>query len=87
MQETCEDDDIRNKLVFSDKATFHLIAKINWHNVQIWGMEYPHEIVEQEHDSVKINVFCAISHNKIYGPLIFGTNNAMDISYLDMFQL
>lgn len=32
----------------------------------------------------KDNFFCAISHNKMYGPFIFGTVNVIGISYLDI---
>ncbi|GBN90537.1 hypothetical protein AVEN_54331-1 [Araneus ventricosus] len=55
-------------LIFSDEAAFHLSGKVNRHNVRVWGTELPHVIVEQERDSPKVNVFCAISKIKLYGP-------------------
>lgn len=42
-----KDDDYVNKIVFSDKATFHLNGKGSHQNVRIWGKQNPHEIVEQ----------------------------------------
>ena len=41
------EDDYLNKIVFSDKATFHLNGKVSRQNVRIWGTQNPHEIVEQ----------------------------------------
>jgi hypothetical protein len=58
------------KLVFSDEAPSHISGK-NRHNVRIWDTENPHAILEHERDSSKRNVFCAISHRKIYGPFFF----------------
>jgi hypothetical protein len=49
------EDDKLNKIVFSDKTTFHLSGKVNRHNVRIWGTKNPHEIVEHMRDSPKLN--------------------------------
>jgi len=53
------------------EATFHVSGKVNKQNVRIWGTEKPHRIVENERDSPKTNVFCAISTSKVYGPYFF----------------
>ena len=37
-------------------------------------------------DSTKLNVFCAISSVKAYGPFFFAEPNVTDISYLDMLE-
>ena len=87
IQEACEDDDFQNKPVFSDEAAFHLSGEVNRHNVRIWGTKSLLEIVQQEQDSAKINVFCTVSRNKVYGPFIFDTDYVAGISYLDMLQL
>jgi hypothetical protein len=71
MQEAMEDDDFAPRLVFSDEAIFHLSGKANHHNLRIWGMENPHATIEHEHDSPKVNVFCAISRTMVYGPFFF----------------
>jgi hypothetical protein len=79
-------DDFLRHLVFSDKATFHLSGKVNRHNVHIWGMEDPYATVQQERDSPKVNVFCAILPQKVYGPFFFLEKTVTGISYLDMLQ-
>ncbi|VVC38982.1 Hypothetical protein CINCED_3A007303 [Cinara cedri] len=55
-----------SRIVFSDDATFHVSGKVNRHTVRIWALEQPHATVEhQRGDSPKINVFCAISREKL----------------------
>jgi len=44
------------RLIFSDEASFHLSGKVSRHNVRIWGLENPHEIVQHGRNSPKINV-------------------------------
>ena len=40
-----EDGNCLSCLIFGDKATFHINGKVDCHNVQIWGFENPHEIL------------------------------------------
>ena len=82
--EDMEDDTILLRLIFSDEATFHLSGKVSRHNVHIWGLENPHEIVQHEHHSPKINVFSAVSVRKVYGPFFFEGNSVTGNSYLEM---
>lgn len=84
MQNLLEEDGFAERLVFSDEATFHLSGKVNRHNVRIWGTEHPHTIVEYERDSPKVNVFCAISRHKVYGPFFFAERTVTGHTYLDM---
>jgi len=69
--EDMEDDTFLPRLIFSDEATFHLSGKVSHHNVRIWGLENPHEIVQHERGSPKIDVFSAVSVRKIYGSFFF----------------
>ena len=69
--EDMENDTFLPWLIFSDEATFHLSGKVSRHNVCIWGLENPHEIVQHKRDSPKINVFNTVSIRNIYGPLFF----------------
>lgn len=85
MQEKLEDEEFEKRLVFSDEATFHTSGKVNKHNVRIWGKENPHATVEHMRDSPKLNVFCAISKNRLYGPFFFEGNVTGDV-YLQMLQ-
>ncbi|PNF40249.1 hypothetical protein B7P43_G07078 [Cryptotermes secundus] len=86
MLEMMEDETFISRLIFSDEATFHLSGTVNRHNVRIWGTEHPHETVEHERDSPKVNVFCAVSQDKVYGPFFFEGNTVTGQTYLDMLQ-
>ncbi|KAJ4441070.1 hypothetical protein ANN_10920 [Periplaneta americana] len=50
------------------------------------GMRKPHRIIEHERDSPKVNVFCALSQRKLYGPFFFIEATVTGYSYLDMLQ-
>lgn len=86
MENMDEDDTFTSRLVFSDEATFHLSGKVNRHNVRIWGANNPHEMVEHHRDSPKVNVFCAVSQNQVYGPFFFEGSTVTGQSYLDMLR-
>ncbi|KAJ4445840.1 hypothetical protein ANN_12525 [Periplaneta americana] len=60
-----------SRLIFSDEATFHTSGEINKHNCRVWGTQKPHRLIEHERDSAKVNVFCALSQRKLYGPFFF----------------
>ena len=81
-----EDDTFLPRVVFSDEATFHLSGKVNTHNVRIWGLQNPHSTLQHERDSPKVNVFCAVSRTKVYGPFFFAERTVTGITYLDMLQ-
>jgi hypothetical protein len=81
-----EDEHFFNNAVFSDEATFHLSGKVNRHNCRIWGSENPHEFIEHERDSPKINVWCALSHTRVIGPFFFHENTVKATNYLDMLE-
>ncbi|KAJ4440693.1 hypothetical protein ANN_08841 [Periplaneta americana] len=46
----------------------------------------PHRIIEHERDSPKVNVFCALSQRKLYGPFFFIEATVTGHSYLDMLE-
>jgi len=75
------------KVQFSDKATFHVSGAVKRHIVRIWGSENPHAYVEHQRDSPKVNVFCAISSQKVYGPFFSAEETVIGMTYLDMLQL
>jgi hypothetical protein len=74
------------KLIFSDEATFHLYGKVNRHNVRIWGSETPHTTSEHIRNSPKLNAFCAMSKQKVYGPFFFAESIVTGAFYLGMMQ-
>jgi hypothetical protein len=51
---------VSTRYIFSD-ATFHIKSMVNWHNVHVWGTEYPHITLKHERDSPIVNVLYAIS--------------------------
>ncbi|KAJ4437756.1 hypothetical protein ANN_13694, partial [Periplaneta americana] len=82
-----DDDDLFSRLIFSDEATFHTSGKINKHNCRVWGTQKPQRIIEHERDSPKVNVSCALSQRKLYGPFFFIEATVTGHSYLDMLEL
>ncbi|PSN34580.1 hypothetical protein C0J52_26306 [Blattella germanica] len=52
-------------------------VKVNRHNVRLWGTENPHCVLEHVRDSPKVNLFCAISKNKVYGSFFFVNQASM----------
>ncbi|KAJ4428903.1 hypothetical protein ANN_25897 [Periplaneta americana] len=61
-------------------------GKINKHNCRVWGTQKPHRIIEHERDSPKVNVFCALSQRKLYGPFFFIEATVTGHSYLEMLE-
>ena len=86
MQAMLEEEGLDDRLVFSDKATFHLTGKVNKHNTRVWRTEHPHSTLEHVRDSPKLNVFCAISKKRVYGPFFFEETTVSSEAYLDMLQ-
>ncbi|GBL88023.1 hypothetical protein AVEN_133691-1 [Araneus ventricosus] len=87
MQESMEDETMADRLIFSDESTFHISEKVNWCNSRIWRMEKPSTVIEHEHDSAKVNVFCEISSRKLYGPFFFRERSVTSNIYLDMLEV
>jgi hypothetical protein len=42
--------------------------------------------MENERDSLRVNVFCALSQTKVYGPFFFAENTVTGVTYLMMLQ-
>ncbi|GFW03759.1 uncharacterized protein TNCV_2538701 [Trichonephila clavipes] len=47
----------------------------------------PHEVLESQADTPKMNDFCTISRRKVYGAFVFGEPTASGSAYLDTLQL
>jgi hypothetical protein len=58
--ETCS-----SEISFSAEATFHLSQKVNRRNIHVWGSEGSRAAVEHLRDSPKINIFYALSRDKV----------------------
>jgi hypothetical protein len=72
------------KIVFSDEATFLLQGNVNRHDLRLWGRNNPHEVTEHMRDSPKLNVFCALSKQKVFETLSFDESSEPGTVYLDM---
>jgi hypothetical protein len=81
------DDQFLEKVQFSDEVTFHVSGAVSSSQCQNMGSENPHAYVEHQRDSPKVNVFCAISSQKVYGPFFFAEETVTGMIYLDMLQL
>ncbi|GBL83059.1 hypothetical protein AVEN_165291-1 [Araneus ventricosus] len=86
MKESMEDETMADYLIFSDESTFHISGKVNQYNSRIWSTEKPSTLIEHEHDSVKVYVFCAISSHKLYSPFFFSERSVTSNVYLDMLE-
>jgi hypothetical protein len=68
---TQDDGKFLDSVIFSDESTFHVSGRVNTHNCRIWGSENPRASLEHVRDSPKVNVFCALSKERVYGPFFF----------------
>jgi hypothetical protein len=72
-----DDERFLDSVIFSDESTFH---------VRIWGSENLRVFLEDVRDSPKMNVFCALSRGRAYGPFFSTETPITGIVYLDMLQ-
>ncbi|GFT86441.1 hypothetical protein TNCV_3259401 [Trichonephila clavipes] len=66
-------------LLYHERSGGH----VDTQNTCTWSLENPHEVLESQRDSPKLNVFCAISWRKVYGPFVFGELKVTGSAYLD----
>jgi hypothetical protein len=72
-----EDEKFLDSVIFSDESTFH---------VRIWDSENPRVVLEHVRDRPKINVFCALSNEAMYGPFFFMETTITGIVYVDVLR-
>jgi hypothetical protein len=84
MQLKMEEDGFLERLIFSNEATFYIRGKVNRHNVRIWGTEQSHAQIDHQHDSPKVNIFCAVSREKVNDQFFFTEATVTGDSFLDM---
>ena len=65
------DPDILKVTWFTDEAWFHLSGYVNSQNTRVWASENPHVFHESPLHSEKVGVWCAISGERIIGPIFF----------------
>uniref|UniRef100_A0A1B6BYI4 Tc1-like transposase DDE domain-containing protein n=1 Tax=Clastoptera arizonana TaxID=38151 RepID=A0A1B6BYI4_9HEMI len=66
-----DENDFLKNVIFSDVATFHVNGTVNRHNCRMWGSQPPHEFIEHQRDTPKVNVWCGLMHDRVIGPFIF----------------
>jgi hypothetical protein len=79
------DETIAESLVFSDEATLLTSCKANLHNLRVCCTENL-ATLENQRNSPKVNVYCAVSRSQVYGSFSFAENTANGINYLDVLQ-
>lgn len=73
-------------MVFSSEAAFHLCGKVNTYNYHIHVLQNPGVSSRLGMDSLKVNVFCALSEQKVFGPLFLIENTITGVIYLDKLE-
>jgi hypothetical protein len=81
-----EDNEFLRKIVFFDEATFHVSGKVNKQNVRIWGSEHPRATVEHITDSLRVNEWCCLLHDRLIGPFFFAEVTVISSIYLNMLE-
>jgi hypothetical protein len=81
-----KDNKFLRKIMFSDKATFHVSGKVNKQNVCIWGSEHPHATVEHIRGSPKVIVWCGLLHDRLIRPFFSAEATMTSSNYLDMLE-
>ncbi|CAF2265037.1 unnamed protein product [Rotaria magnacalcarata] len=66
-----EDSHMQEDLFFSDEATFYVGGLVSKHNIRYRSETNPHVTIETVMNSPKLNVWCAMSKNKLLGPYFF----------------
>jgi hypothetical protein len=60
-----------HSIMFTNEAFFHINGCINQRNCQVWGTEKPHVTHEFVRGSPKLNIWCMLMHNHIFGLFTF----------------
>lgn len=66
-----QDDNILDRVFFSDEAWFHLSGYVNSQNFRTWASENPHNYSETSLHPIKVGIWVAISRRRIIGPIFF----------------
>jgi hypothetical protein len=56
----------------SDEAWFHVSGIVNAQNSRIWDTENPHVLHQRPLHDIKVGVWCAVSAQRVTGPIFFG---------------
>jgi hypothetical protein len=88
MLETIDSDpNFMHNIMSTNEATFRINGCINRRNYRIWGSKKTHVTHEFVRDSPKLNVWCGLIHDHIFGPFVFAENTIDGRMFLDMLEL
>jgi hypothetical protein len=68
----------------TDEAKFRISGRVSWHDCVAWGIEPLREHSEHERDSPEVNVWCALTHEKVIGRVFFDEDIITSSSFPDM---
>lgn len=71
MDKQLEDEDFTKKIVFLEKAQFHLSGFVNKQNCRVWSSEKPRQIQEREMHLLWVTVSCAFRAEDVIGSFFF----------------
>jgi len=80
------DDHFLEKVQFSDEATFNVSGAV-YLRMSEYGDLKTHMAMWTINVTPKVNVFCAVSTQKVYGPFFFAEETVTGMTYLDILQL
>jgi hypothetical protein len=81
-----EENNYLDLVLFSDESNFHVCGEVNWHNCHIWGSKNPHQVIECERDTPKLNAWLGLHKNGVISPFFFMESTVTGHSYLDMLE-
>jgi hypothetical protein len=87
MLQEVDDDYYLINLIFSEEATLHVSGHMNRYHGRVWGSKDPCVVMEHRRASVRMNVWCALTHRRVIGPFFCMKNTITNISYLDMLEI
>lgn len=80
------DDDLRNNLIFTDEALFHLDGHVNTRNSVFWAANNPRKSYEHLRDTPKVVVWVGIHASGVIGPFFFDETSVNQHNYCHLIE-
>jgi hypothetical protein len=87
LNEIDKDEQFLHRVMFSDEATFRVSGHVQRHNIRIWANKRPHDFFKHKRDIPKVNMWCALTRDRVIGPCFFAELTVTSHNYLNMFEL
>jgi hypothetical protein len=71
----------------SDEAWLHVSGNVNAQNSRTWDTENPHVLHQRPLHDIKVGVWCAVSAQRVIGPIFFGDTVNFDRYVSDILEL